>query len=162
MKELKENLNYSEEGEELIEIDNYNVSDEIQKFKHNKSIHLKRIFKIICIIIILVFVLIFLIYLFKIPSKEEKYNECQWFVDGKSYFEDLFQKLMEAKNSIYITDWWLSPEVFLRRPVDVTPYLEMVKNKLIINNQEQNITRLMDVLNYKAKQGVQIYILIYN
>ncbi len=162
MKELKENLNYSEEGEELIEIDNYNDSDEIQKFKHNKSIHLKRNFKIICIFIILVFVLIFLIYLFKIPSKEEKYNECQWFVDGKSYFEDLFQKLMEAKNSIYITDWWLSPEVFLRRPVDVTPYLEMVKNKLIINNQEQNITRLMDVLNYKAKQGVQIYILIYN
>ena len=171
MKELKENLNYNEQGEELREIYINNDSDEefnkeikyqkLQKFNHSKFIHLKRIFKIICIIIILVFVLIFLKYLFKKPSKVEKYNECQWFVDGKSYFEDLFQKLMEAKNSIYITDWWLSPEVFLLRPVDITPYLEMVKNKLIINTQEQNITRLMDVLNYKAKQGVQIYILIY-
>ena len=68
---------------------------------------------------------------------------------------------MEANNSIYITDWCMSPEVFLVRPVDVSPYLKMAENKLIIDNQVKNMTRLIDVLNYKAKQGVQIYILVY-
>ena len=55
----------------------------------------------------------------------------------------------------------MSPEVFLVRPVDVSPYLKMAENKLIIDNQVKNMTRLIDVLNYKAKQGVQIYILVY-
>ena len=36
-----------------------------------------------------------------------------------------------------------------------------MKNKNVINDQVQNMTRLMDVLNYKAKQGVKIYILVY-
>ncbi len=55
----------------------------------------------------------------------------------------------------------MSPEVFLLRPVDVSPYLKMVKNKLITDNQIKNMTRLIDILNYKSKQGVQIYILVY-
>ena len=118
----------------------------------------KKLIKKLCIGII---VLAVLKYLSKIPPKVEKYNECQWFIDGKSYFEDLFQKLMEANNSIYITDWWMSPEVFLRRPVDVTPYLKMAENGIITNDEIKNMTRLMDILNYKAKQGVQIYILVY-
>ena len=47
------------------------------------------------------------------------------------------------------------------RPVNITPYLDMVKNNIIVNDKINNMTRLMDVLNYKAKQGVEIYILIY-
>ena len=90
-----------------------------------------------------------------------KFNEAQFFIDGKSYFEDLFNKLMLADNTIYIADWWLSPEVFLRRPVNITPYLSMIKNNIIENTELENMTRLMDVLNYKAKQGVKIYILIF-
>ena len=121
--------------------------------------------KLICAItFILLILIVYALFIFlskKPPLKVEKYNECQWFIDGKNYFEDLFQKLMEAKSSIYITDWWLSPELFLRRPVNVTPYLEMAKNDILANEQEENMTRLMDVLNYKANQGVQIYILIY-
>ena len=38
----------------------------------------------------------------------KRFNVCQWFADGKDYFEDLYQKLMDAKHSIYITDWWMS------------------------------------------------------
>ena len=44
-------------------------------------------------------------------------NYAYWFVDGKDYFNDLFEKLMGAKKSIFITDWWMSPEVWLRRPI---------------------------------------------
>ena len=69
---------------------------------------------------------------------------------------------MQANNTIYISDWWLSPEVFLRRPVNVTTYYDMVKKDIITYDNIENMTRLMDVLNYKAKQGVKIYILIYN
>jgi len=179
MEKLKERLKDNEEGEELKDIPPENGSDEEFNTRindkelynnHNKSILGKsssnKYVKILVCAIIIILIIIALIvlskYLPKIPPlKVEKYNECQWFIDGKSYFEDLFQKIMGANNSIYITDWWLSPELFLRRPVDVTPYLEMVQNGTIINDQVENITRLMDVLNYKAKQGVKIYILIY-
>ena len=121
---------------------------------------------IIFIIIILagIALILFLKYFYKKPSVYiPKYNESYWFIDGKNYFEDLFYKLMEANNSIYITDWWLSPEVFLRRPVNITPYLDMIQNDILINNNQpiNNMTRLIDVLNYKANQGVKIYILIY-
>ena len=33
-------------------------------------------------------------------------NQAHWFSDGQKYFADLAEKLSEAKESIYITDWW--------------------------------------------------------
>ena len=93
-------------------------------------------------------------------TNDKNYNICKYFCDGKDYFTDLFIHLMDAKQSIYITDWWMSPEVFLLRPVDEKIYLEMAKNGETTRNLEK-MTRLMDVLNYKAKQGVKIYILVY-
>ena len=180
MKNLKEKFNDKEEGEELQEILSENDSDgdkgldninnqKIKNLKHKLEGKKSPKCKIILIIIfsfllISAITILFLYFKFypKKPTIIEKYNECQWFVDGKDYFEDLFQKLMEANNTIYISDWWLSPEVFLKRPVNVTPYLDMIKNNIIINDKIENMTRLMDVLNYKAKQGIQIYILIYN
>ena len=68
---------------------------------------------------------------------------------------------MEAKQSIFITDWWMSPEVFLLRPVDEKIYLQMAQEGKITKNLGNKMTRLMDVLNYKAQEGVKIYILIY-
>ncbi len=52
--------------------------------------------------------------------------------------------LEQAKETIYIADWWLSPELFLRRP----PH----------HNQEW---RLDQVLKRRAEAGVQIYIIVY-
>ena len=49
-----------------------------------------------------------------------------------------------AKETIYIEDWWLSPELFLRRP----PYF----------NQEW---RLDQILKRRAEAGVKIYIIVY-
>lgn len=34
-----------------------------------------------------------------------------WFVDGRDYFWDVSVALENAKESIYIHDWWLSPEL---------------------------------------------------
>ena len=94
-------------------------------------------------------------------SNMKGYNLCQWFIDGKDYFEDLYKMLMSAKNYIYITDWWMSPELFLLRPVNEKIYLDMAKNKVISRDLGKNMTRLIDILDYKARQGVKIYILIY-
>ena len=94
-------------------------------------------------------------------TNAKNYNLCKYFCDGRDYFTDLFYQLMQAKQTIFITDWWLSPEVFLLRPVDEKIYLEMNKAGQITKDLGNKMTRLMDVLNHKAKEGVKIYILVY-
>ena len=93
-------------------------------------------------------------------SKKEN-NYVDYFIDGKDYFNDLFEKLMNAKKSIYIIGYIINPEVFLRRPVDEKIYIDMKKNNILTKNFEGNITRLMDILYLKSKQNVTIYIYAY-
>ena len=92
---------------------------------------------------------------YKSFTYEKKNNYVHWFVDGRDYFEDLYEKLMDAHNSIFITDWWLSPEIWLKRPILESDYIKSNKIK------EDKLSRLMDILEHKAKQGVKVYILIY-
>ena len=92
---------------------------------------------------------------YKAYTNEKKNNYAHWFIDGKDYFEDLYEKLMDAKKTIFITDWWLSPEVWLKRPVLESDYIKSTKIK------EEKLSRLMDILKFKAEKGVKIYILIY-
>ena len=94
---------------------------------------------------------------YKAYTNEKKNNYAKWFIDGKDYFEDLFEKLMGAKKSIFITDWWMSPEVWLKRPIYESDYDGSSKKKI----KEDNLSRLMDILQFKAKKGIKIYILIY-
>ncbi|XP_044748826.1 phospholipase D2 isoform X3 [Coccinella septempunctata] len=67
-----------------------------------------------------------------------------WFVDGKSYMSSVADALENAKEEIFITDWWLSPEIYLKRPVIDGHYW-----------------RLDNVLKRKASQGVKVFILLY-
>ncbi|KAK4174526.1 hypothetical protein QBC36DRAFT_38740 [Triangularia setosa] len=71
-------------------------------------------------------------------------NMVKWYVDGRDYFWAVSVALEKAKETIYIADWWLSPELFLRRP----PYF----------NQEW---RLDQVLKRRAEAGVKIYVMVY-
>lgn len=66
------------------------------------------------------------------------------FVCGRDYFWYLSCCLEAAKSEIYIADWFLSPEVSLRRP-DKTGYWK-IKN----------------ILHRKAKEGIKITVLIYD
>jgi phospholipase D1/2 len=66
----------------------------------------------------------------------------QWLVDGRDYMWNLSRALMMAKESIYIHDWWLSPELQLRRP-------------------HRDRYRLDNLLKRKASQGVKIYVILY-
>ncbi|XP_017555857.1 phospholipase D2 [Pygocentrus nattereri] len=67
----------------------------------------------------------------------------KWYVNGSGYFSDVADALEKAKEEIFITDWWLSPEVFLKRPARGTYW------------------RLDQILKRKAEQGVKVCILLY-
>ncbi|KAF8073861.1 phospholipase D [Lyophyllum atratum] len=66
----------------------------------------------------------------------------QWLVDGRDYFWNLSRAILLARESIYIHDWWLSPELQMRRP-------------------DKDRYRLDRLLERKAKEGVKIYIILY-
>ncbi|KAJ1721323.1 hypothetical protein LPJ53_004147 [Coemansia erecta] len=67
-----------------------------------------------------------------------------WFVDGDDYFYAVSEALEKATDCIYIEDWWLSPELHLRRPYHL--------------NEEYRLDRL---LKRKAEEGVKIYVVVY-
>ncbi|KAF2205710.1 phospholipase D/nuclease [Delitschia confertaspora ATCC 74209] len=77
-------------------------------------------------------------------APEHNGNLVKWYVDGRDYFWAVSVALERAKETIYIADWWLSPELFLRRP----PYY----------NRKW---RLDEILKRKAQAGVKIYIIVY-
>ncbi|GLB38253.1 putative phospholipase [Lyophyllum shimeji] len=66
----------------------------------------------------------------------------QWLVDGRDYFWNLSRAILLARETIYIHDWWLSPELQMRRP----------------NKDRYRLDRLLE---RKAKEGVKIYIILY-
>lgn len=67
----------------------------------------------------------------------------QWLVDGRDYFWQVSRALLRAKDRIFIHDWWLSPELYLRRP-GIPKY------------------RLDNILKKKAEEGVKIFVIVYN
>lgn len=77
-------------------------------------------------------------------APERENNIVKWYVDGRDYFWALSVSLERAQETIMIADWWLSPELFLRRP----PYY----------NHEWRLDR---ILKRKAEQGVKIYVMVY-
>ncbi|KAJ1676655.1 hypothetical protein EV182_007748, partial [Spiromyces aspiralis] len=71
-------------------------------------------------------------------------SRVMWFIDAVDYFHALSEALSNAKESIYIAGWWLTPELHLRRPY--------------AQNEEYRIDRL---LKRKAEEGVDIYIVVF-
>ncbi|KAJ9181873.1 hypothetical protein P3X46_005920 [Hevea brasiliensis] len=71
-------------------------------------------------------------------------SQAQWFVDGRAAFSAIASSIEGAKSEIFICGWWLCPELYLRRPFHA-----------------HASSKLDSLLEAKAKQGVQIYILLY-
>lgn len=67
----------------------------------------------------------------------------RWFINGGEYFENVMLALNNAREEIFIGAWWLSPELFLKRPTYDLQY------------------RLDQILLKKANEGVKIYILLF-
>ncbi|KAF6747521.1 phospholipase D [Ephemerocybe angulata] len=81
---------------------------------------------------------------FKSFAGERGGNTVKWHVDGHDYMWALSEMLENAKEAIFILDWWLTPELYLRRPPAHFPEW-----------------RLDKILARKAKLGVKVYIIVY-
>jgi hypothetical protein len=56
-------------------------------------------------------------------APERQNITCRWFADGKDTFLATYKAIKAASTSIYITDWWMVGEVYLKRnPLKVKPY----------------------------------------
>lgn len=67
-----------------------------------------------------------------------------WFVDGSSYMSAVADALEGAKEEIFIANWWLSPEIYMKRP-----------------SVEGDYWRLDKILQRKAEAGVKVCVLLY-
>lgn len=68
----------------------------------------------------------------------------QWLVDARDYMWNVSRAISMARDVIYIHDWWLSPELYLRRPPAIS--------------QKWRLDRL---LQRKAQEGVKIFVIMY-
>jgi len=73
-------------------------------------------------------------------------NHVKWYVDAEGYYEELYEMLLRAKKEVFITDWWLTPELPLKRPVE----------------DAESEYRVDKVLAKIANAGVRVYIIVYN
>ena len=76
------------------------------------------------------------------PQREG--NEVKWYVDACGYMWAVSVALEQAREEIWILDWWLSPELYLRRPP--------------AQNEQYRLDRLLFAA---ANRGVQINIIVY-
>jgi phospholipase D1/2 len=71
-------------------------------------------------------------------------NSAKWFVDGCGYFWALSVAIEQAQSQIWILDWWLSPELYLRRPPS--------------SNKQYRIDRMLQAA---AQRGVKVNVIVY-
>ncbi|CAF4615796.1 unnamed protein product, partial [Rotaria sp. Silwood2] len=75
------------------------------------------------------------------PRRQQQY--AHWFINGQSYMEAVAKAILAAREEIFITAWFLSPEVMLIRPCD------------------DDSMRLVDLLNKRAEEGIRVYVLLF-
>jgi phospholipase D1/2 len=68
----------------------------------------------------------------------------RFLVDGQDYMWNVSRAIDNAREVIYIHDWWLTPELYLRRPACIS-----------------GDWRLDRLLKRKADEGVKIFIIVY-
>ncbi|KAI9295170.1 phospholipase D/nuclease [Neoconidiobolus thromboides FSU 785] len=71
---------------------------------------------------------------------------CEALVDGKDFFDKSFSLINDATDSIFMSCWWLSPFIHLKR------------DSLPLKDED----RLCNLLWKKADEGIQIYVIIWN
>ncbi|KAJ4351315.1 uncharacterized protein N0V89_006654 [Didymosphaeria variabile] len=77
-------------------------------------------------------------------APERQGNDIKWYVDGCGYMYAVSLAIERARESIWILDWWLSPELYLRRPP--------------AKNQQYRIDRMLQAA---AQRGVKVNIIVY-
>ncbi|AFM99380.1 phospholipase D [Encephalitozoon hellem ATCC 50504] len=70
-----------------------------------------------------------------------------FYIDGKSYFHNLYETLCLARREVFIAGWWIYPTLYLRKEPD--------------NGELDKTYRLDHVLKKLAEGGIRIKILMY-
>ncbi|KAJ3834088.1 phospholipase D [Lentinula raphanica] len=78
-------------------------------------------------------------------ANEREGNVVKWHVDGLDYMYAVSEMIDRARECIFILDWWLSPELYLRRPTAA----------------EGDKWRLDRLLQRKSQEGVKVYVIVY-
>ncbi|CAD5118946.1 DgyrCDS7620 [Dimorphilus gyrociliatus] len=73
-----------------------------------------------------------------------KSSPAKWFADGGDYMSALADAMESAEEEIFIADWWLSPEVYLKRPIT-----------------QDHKWRLDVLLKRKAECGIKIFVQLF-
>lgn len=77
-------------------------------------------------------------------APERLRNHVTFYINAEKYFQELYEDIRSAKYEIFIRGWWVSPELYLLRPVEAYPE-----------------SRLDRVLEAAAKRGVKIRIILF-
>ena len=75
----------------------------------------------------------------------------KWYVCGETFMEGVAEALENAKTRIFITDWQISPRLYLKRPFCPDAGCRI----------PDPYWRFDEIIKRKANQGVRIYFLIY-
>ncbi|KAK2734211.1 hypothetical protein FQN55_002878 [Onygenales sp. PD_40] len=70
--------------------------------------------------------------------------DAKWYVDGCDYMWAVSRALETARESVWILDWWLSPELYLRRPP--------------AKNEQYRLDRMLQAA---AQRGVRVNVIVY-
>ena len=73
-------------------------------------------------------------------------SKAKWLVNGKEYMSAVADAMDAAKTEIFITDFQLNPDIFMKRPD---------------NGIDSQHWRLDKLLLRKAEEGIRVYILLY-
>jgi phospholipase D1/2 len=84
------------------------------------------------------------------------------YIGADLYYADLATALENASHEIYITDWWMSPEVYLRRPIDFEVVKKEVNGVLVDHYNYDTDYRLDQILKRAAGRGCKVFILLYS
>jgi len=71
-------------------------------------------------------------------------EELKYYVDSQNYYSDLYYTLKSAQKYVFISDWWMSPELYLLRPSESHPESQIV-----------------EVLGSLADKGIEVYVFLY-
>ena len=81
-------------------------------------------------------------------APRRRFNLCDLYIRGESYFREVYELIKTAKQEIMITGWFISPEFPLIRP--------------LTGPLDNDKTRLCYVLGEAARErGVLVYVLVY-
>ena len=86
------------------------------------------------------------------PVRTSVRHHPKWYVDGKDYMWAVSCALENAKHTIWIMDWWLSPELNLRRPASRWTFP---------GDPPGGRYRLDNMLAAAAARGVEVKIVVY-